>query len=202
MTRFLKSIFLKAMILPTVSLLLAVPAFAATVDYKLDPNHSYVLWTVDHFGFSSVNGKILAEGTVSFDSSKPQLSKVDVTLNLNTLSSDVKHLDETLPSKDFFDEAQFPTATFKSDKIVMIGKNSAQVHGILTIKGISKPVVLHAVLRKQGMQPMAKAQAIGFTATGSISRSDFGLKAYVPAVGDKVQLQITGEALVPSENKA
>ncbi|CAH3734979.1 Protein YceI, partial [Klebsiella pneumoniae] len=74
------------------------------------------------------------------------------------------------------------------------GDNKYDVEGNLTIKGITKPVVLHAVLNKQDMHPMVKKEAIGFDATGVIKRSDFKLDKYVPAVSDNVTITLSTEA--------
>ncbi len=81
-----------------------------------------------------------------------------------------------------------------STKVTATGDNKYDVEGNLTLKGITKPVVLHAVLNKQGEHPMMKKQAIGFDATTTLKRSDFKLDKYVPAVGDDVQITISTEA--------
>jgi polyisoprenoid-binding protein YceI len=106
----------------------------------------------------------------------------------------IPKLDEHLKGKDFFDVAQFPTATFVSDKITKTG-NNAKVQGMLTIHGVSKPVTLNVKLNKVGVNPMSKKKAAGFSATATIKRSDFGVGKYVPDVGDEVTLDIQAEAI-------
>lgn len=175
-----------------------LPTFTLAQEYTIDPNHSYVTWTVDHFGYSKITGKAFAEGKIIFDAKNPNDSKMDININMANMTTGIKALDEHLQSKDFFELNQYPTATFKSVKVLMTGKNTATVTGTLTIHGVSKPLVLQAKLNKQGEHPLSHKQAIGFSAKGTLNRSDFGLKAYAPAVSDKVDLDITGEAAVDS----
>lgn len=100
-----------------------------------------------------------------------------------------------------FNAAKYPNITFKSTKVETKDKKHFKITGDLTVKGITKPVVLDAVLNKQGEHPMAKVPAIGFNATTSFNRSDFGLGNYVPNVGDKITVNITTEATAASAAK-
>jgi polyisoprenoid-binding protein YceI len=94
-------------------------------------------------------------------------------------------------SADFFDAAKFPNATFTSTKVTASG-TSATVVGNLTLKGVTKPVTLAVKFTGAGANPMSKAVTVGFSATGTIKRSDFGINYGVPAVGDQVDLVLTG----------
>ena len=173
-------------------------AFAAPVTYKIDPNHTNVLASWSHFGFSnpSINfGE--ADGTIVYDADKVSASSVQVTLPLKGLSANAADFYDHLTSGDWFDAAQFPAATFKSTQVESAGEGKLKVTGNLTIKGVTKPVVLDVTLNRAGEQPMAKRAAVGFDATTTIKRSDFGLGKYVPNVSDEVKLHITTEAVVP-----
>jgi polyisoprenoid-binding protein YceI len=119
---------------------------------------------------------------------------VEVTLPLANLDTHVSALDEHLKKPDFFDADKYPVVTFKSTRVEPLGGNKFKVTGDLTVHGVTKPVVLDATLNKAGMQPMLKVPAVGFDATGTIKRSDFGVGAYVPNVSDEVQIRITTEA--------
>ena len=170
-------------------------AFAAPVTYKLDPTHTNVLASWDHFGFSnpSVNfGQ--ADGTLVYDADKVSASSVQVTLPLTGLSALADQFYDHLTSDKWFDAAKYPTATFKSTKVEAAGEGKLKVTGDLTIKGITKPVVLDVTLNKVGEHPMKKVPAIGFDATATVKRSDFGVGAYAPMVSDDVTLKITTEA--------
>ncbi len=173
-------------------------AFAAPVTYKIDPNHTNVLASWSHFGFShpSINFGA-ADGSIVYDADKVSASSVQVTLPLSGVSALAADFFDHLSSADWFDAAQFPAATFKSTKVEAAGEGKLKVSGELTVKGVTKPVVLDVTLNKAGEQPMAKRAAVGFDATTTVKRSDFGLGKYVPNISDEVMLRITTEAIVP-----
>lgn len=172
---------------------------AKPVDYKIDPTHTATVFTWNHFGFSTPSANFSdIQGTISVDNAKPADSSVNVTIPLASLNTNVKALDEHLKTPDFFDAEKYPNITFKSTKVQALGKNKYKITGNLTVKDVTKPVVLDAILNKQGVHPMTKAQSIGFNATTSFNRSAFGVGAYVPNVGDKITVNITTEASVPA----
>ena len=174
------------------------PAFAAPVTYKLDPAHTSVVAQWNHFGFSNPFAHFgNVEGTLVYDAANPGNSSVQVTLPLSGLESFTPKFNEHLRSTDFFDAASFPNATFKSTKVEAVGAGKFKVTGELTIKDITRPVVLDATLNKAADHPMSKAPTIGFDATTTISRTEFGVGAYAPNVGDTVTLRITTEASAP-----
>lgn len=180
----------------------AFAAVAAPVTYTIDPAHTNVIASWSHFGYSNPFANFGdADGKIVYDASDVAKSSVEVTLPLSGLNSFTDKFDQHLRSADFFDAAKFPTATFKSTKVESAGKDKLKVTGNLTIKGITKPVVLDVKLNKIGPHPMAKRDAIGFDATAKIKRTDFDVGQYAPNVGDDVKLQITTEAMVP-ETKA
>ncbi|WP_374556617.1 YceI family protein [Thermomonas sp.] len=176
----------------------AAPAVAAITaasgTYTLDPNHTDVLAQWTHFGFSQPSAHFaISEGTLVYDAADVTKSSVQVTLPVTGIDTFVDKLDEHLKSGDFFDAAAFPTATFKSTRVAAAGTNKLTVTGDLTIKDITKPVTLDVTLNGAGEHPMLKKQAIGFSATATIKRTDFGVGAYAPNVSDDVQLRITTE---------
>ena len=118
----------------------------------------------------------------------------DVLSGLEAFSA---KFNEHLRAADFFDAAKYPVATFKSTKVEAAGEGKLRVTGDLTIKDVTKPVVLDVTLNKAADHPMLKTAAIGFDATATISRTEFGVGAYVPNVGDEVTLRITTEGSVP-----
>lgn len=172
---------------------------AKPVDYTIDPTHTATVFTWNHFGFSTPSANFSdIQGTISVDNAKPANSSVNVTIPLSSLNTNVKALDEHLKNADFFNAEKYPNITFKSTKVQAVGKNKYKITGNLTVKDVTKPVVLDAVLNKQGVHPMTKAESIGFNATTSFDRSAFGVGAYVPNVGDKITVNITTEASVPA----
>ena len=167
----------------------------ASGTYKLDPTHTDVLAQWSHFGFSNPSAHFgAAEGSIVYDAEDVTRSSVQVTLPLTGLNSFVKDFDDHLRSADFFDAGKFPSATFKSTSVQAAGANKLTVTGDLTVKDITKPVTLDVTLNGAGEHPMKKVPAIGFDATATILRSDFGVGAYAPNVSDEVKLRITTEA--------
>lgn len=172
---------------------LTFSAYAAD-KYILDPTHSYVMWHINHLGFSTQTGKWMVDGTLLLDEKTPTKSKVDVTIQMANIVTGVPKLDEHLSGGDFFDVKKYPTATFVSDKVTVTGKDKALVHGMLTIRGVSKPVILKVTLDKLGVNPIDNKMSAGFAATTEIKRSDFGMTSLLPWLGDDVKIDIGVEA--------
>ncbi|AOB28271.1 MULTISPECIES: YceI family protein [Bordetella] len=171
-------------------------AQAAPVDYQIDPEHTEVVVTWDHLGFSKPTAHAGGvTGVVRYDAAQPANSAVELSLPVPGLTSHVPKLDEMLQGAQFFEAAKYPDIRFKSTSVTDRGDGRLQIDGILRIKGIDKPVVLQARRNKQGMHPMAQRPAVGFDATTTLKRSDFGVDAFAPDVSDEVQLRITIEAL-------
>lgn len=125
------------------------------------------------------------------DTKAPAKSKVEVSFAIDKVLTTVAALDTHMKTADFFDAAKFPTAAFASTRVVPTGASTATITGNLTIKGVTRPVVLKARFIGAGQQFWgAKKEAIGFAATTSIKRSDFGMGFDVPLVSDKVDLTI------------
>ena len=186
---------LKRIALATALSLAVFGASAAEVDYKIDPTHTMVLASWNHFGFSNPTANFgEASGTISYDADAPEKSSVEVVLPMSGLTSFVPKLDEHLKSADFFDAGQFPQATFKSTSVRVVGDGRLEVTGNLDLHGVTKPVVLDVTLNRAEPHPMSKAPSIGFDATTTIKRSEFGITKYVPMVSDEIGLRITTEA--------
>jgi len=165
--------------------------------YILDPAHTDVIAQWSHFGFSNPVAHFgEVDGRIVYDAENVGASSVEVTLPLSGLNSHVAKFDEHLRSADFFDAAKFPNVTFKSTSVEAAGTNQLKVTGDLTIKDITRPVVLDVTINKFGEQPMAKRAAAGFDAVAQLKRSDFGLDMAAPNVSDEVELRITTEAIV------
>jgi polyisoprenoid-binding protein YceI len=175
----------------------AAVAQAEPATYQLDPNHTMVLFSWSHFGFSHPTAELgLGQGTLVFDPAHPEQAKVDVTLPLSSLDTHVPALNEHLAKPDFLDSSKFPQVTYKSTKVQALGKDHFRIIGDLTVHGVTHPVVLDATLNKVGKHPMSGKQSIGFDATGTLKRSDFGVSMYVPNVSDEITLRITTEGSV------
>jgi polyisoprenoid-binding protein YceI len=126
------------------------------------------------------------------DPTKPSASKLDVTIPINSVTTTSTKLDSELKGAEWFDADKFPTATFVSNKVTPTGKDAAKVTGILTLHGVSKPETLTVHFIGAGVNPLDKKYTAGFEAIGMIKRSDFGVKTYLPLIGDEVKLTIAG----------
>lgn len=174
-------------------------AFAAPVTYKMDPAHTDVIAQWSHFGYSNPIAHFgQVDGTIVYDADNIAASSVEVTLPMSGMSSHVGAFDDHLRNEELFDVANFPEATFKSTKVEAAGEGKLSITGDLTIKGVTKPVVLAANINKVADHPMSGQPTAGFDATTTLKRSDFGLGLYAPAVSDEVQIRITTEASVPA----
>lgn len=166
--------------------------------YQLDPDHTGVLAQWTHFGFSTPSAHFrISEATLTYDAADVSKSSVEVTLPVASIDTFVPALDGHLKKADFFDVAKFPNATFKSTNVQAAGVNKLTVVGDLTIKDNTHPVTLDVTLNGAGKHAMTGQTAIGFSATGKIKRSDFGVGAFAPNVSDEVELRITGEGALP-----
>lgn len=179
---------------------LVAPALAEPVEYEMDPQHTHIGLTWNHLGFSETRARFdLFEGRLILDEENPANSRVEVTIPVDSLNSNVARLDEHLLGPDFFDVGTYPHARFTSTKVEPTGESTARVHGDLALHGMIRPVVLEVRLNKIGNHPMSGKRAAGFTAETVIRRSEFGIGGYVPAVSDEVHLFISTEAAIAED---
>ncbi|KAA8734743.1 polyisoprenoid-binding protein [Acinetobacter qingfengensis] len=170
-------------------------ALAAPVDYKIDPTHTATVFSWNHFGFSTPSANFSdIQGVIKVDEQNPAKSAVEVTIPVSSVNTNVKALDSEFQQEGWFNAAKYPNITFKSTKVETKDKKHFKIYGNLTVKGVSKPVVLNATLNNKGLHPMTKLPTVGFNATTSFNRSAFGIGNYVPNVGDKITVNITTEA--------
>lgn len=174
--------------------LLSLPAAAAPQTYTLDSNHANVLFAIDHLeGLSQQHGWFRdVSGTLVLDPAQLHVSKLDVVIKADSIDTRHEHRDAALRSDKFFDTATHPTIVFKSTRVSGSDKK-LKVEGDLTLRGVTKPVVLDAKLNRVGTDPMSKKPAAGFSATTMIKRSDFGVSAYPSALGEDVAITIDVE---------
>lgn len=173
--------------------LLALPALAAD-SFKIDGSHSQASFTVKHLLISNVRGEFgKTEGVVVLDEADPSKSKVEATIDVASVNTRDEKRDGHLKNADFFDVAKFPTITFKSTKVEKSAEG-LKVTGDLTMKGVTKPVVLEVSgPTAEVKDPWGNAKR-GASATATINRKDFGV-SYGPdaIVSDLVKIQIDVE---------
>ena len=174
----------------------ASAALAEAEKYMLDASHSQIVFSYDHLGFSTTWGMFSGfEGEIMFDQANPAASSVSVSMPVKSMLTGWEGRFQHFMSKDFFDAAEDEMVSFASTGIEVTGETTAKITGDLTLNGVTKPVVLDAVLNKTGDHPMANKPWAGFSATTSVLRSDFGLGMFAPYVSDEVAIQISIEAM-------
>jgi polyisoprenoid-binding protein YceI len=179
--------------------LAAAPALAAPQTFTIDPGHAQIIFSYDHAGFSTSYGMFSGfAGEVVFDAEAPATSTVSVSFPARSMLTGWEARFEHFMSPDFFDAAEDEMVTFTSTAVEVTGDTTGKITGDLTLNGVTKAVVLDATMNKSERYPFPPFEdkpAMGFTATTTLLRSDFGLGAYAPFVGDEVRIQISFEAM-------
>jgi polyisoprenoid-binding protein YceI len=161
--------------------------------YQIETHHTQIIFAIPHLGITDYYGRFEKySGTLNFNPGAPEKSSVDVsvdTSSANVMSSEVVG---QLVGPSVFDSAKFPTATFKSTSVVRSGPNTGKMTGDLTIHGVTKSVTFDVTYNGGLHAPIGNAYDLGFHATATIRRSDFGLDKMIWAsfVGDEVKLTI------------
>lgn len=168
----------------------ADPARVTSGDYTIDTGHTLVSFVVNHLGFNDYFGLVGgATGTLKLDVANHANDRLSVDIPVNALTINPA-INEHLNSPAFFDVARFSRAHFESTA-VQTDPRGAAIAGNLTLHGVTKPVTLFARFSGAGVNPMTKAKTVGFEGEAKIKRSEFGVGAFVPLVGDEVTIYIT-----------
>ena len=171
----------------------SVGAFAQ--NWTLDKAHSNLGFTVTHMMLSEVDGKFKTFD-VKMTSSKDDFTdaQIELTADVSSINTDQERRDTHLKSPDFFDATKYPTLAFKSKSVTKVSGNKYKVAGDLTMHGVTKPVVLDAVLKGPVTNPQNKKTLAGFTVTGEVKRGDFTLgSAPAAVVSDEITIRASGE---------
>ena len=173
----------------------AAPAFAAPETFVADSSHTFSRFSYSHFGYSTQLSHFdKTTGKVVFDKAA-KTGSVDIVIDTKSVNTGYPTFNEHIQGEDFLDTAKFPTATFKSTKVIFEGDKPAKIEGNLTLKGVSKPVTLTVTSFQAMPHPMLKKDAIGANAFTVIKRSEFNAGKFAPYVGDEVRIDIAVEAI-------
>ena len=176
---------------------LAGNAIAAPVTYNVDGSHTFPRFSYSHFGLSTqLSSFSNTSGKVVFDAAA-RTGSVDITIDMKSVNTGFADFNGHIQGEDFLDTARFPTATFKSTKVTFEGDKPKSIDGVLTIKGVSKPVTLTVTRFLAMPHPMMKKPALGADAFTTIKRSEFNAGKFAPHVGDEVRIDIALEAIAP-----
>lgn len=182
-----------------VALALLAPEIALANEYSVDKVHSTILFSIRHL-VAEVQGKFTKfDGKMVYDEKNPSASSVDFTVDAASIDTNNERRDGHLRSPDFFDVAKFPTLTFKSEKVVAKGKDTFEVTGPLTMRGVTKTVTVP--VKVLGLMDTKEfGRKAGFQATFTLNRKDYGivwnktLDAGGLVLGDDVTVTINLEA--------
>ena len=170
------------------------PAEVQAGTYKLDASHGKITYKINHLGFSTYVGQFTGvDATLTLDPANPSASTLTASVPISGHDDTSAGLKTHLQTPDFFDAAQFPTATFVAKTITVDSDDAteADVVGDLTLHGVTKPVTLEVKFNQAGA--MRGAYRVGFDGETTIKRSEFGMSYGLPAIGDEVELHIEGE---------
>jgi polyisoprenoid-binding protein YceI len=177
----------------------ALPSLALASTWEIDPAHSSANFTVKHMMVSNVHGKFdKVAGTINLDDKDITKSSVEAVIDVSSVDTDQPQRDAHLKTSDFFSLAQYPTITFKSKKVEKAGEGKLKVTGDLTMRGVTKEVVLDVDGPTQGFKnPMDGSLRSGASATTELNRKDYGVNWNKPleaaggvVVGDNVKIEI------------
>ena len=171
--------------------------------YRLDPDHTTVLFRVDHVGMSNFTGQFgKIDGSLVLDPGSPAASSIVAEIDAGSLKTNVQvspGFDKTLTGPEWLDAGAHPKISFKSTKVTMTGPDTADIAGDFTLKGVTKSIVLRAKFN-DGYKPNAMDGArVGFSATTSFKRSDFGISYGIPAPGSKMGVSDEVEVIIETE---
>lgn len=178
----------------TAALALAPAAKAEPETFVIDQTHSNVVFMLNHLGYANMIGQFQDyEGEFTFDPDDPSAASVSLTIQAGSIDTDHSKRDEHLSGPDFLNAAEHPTITFESTGVEKTGEKTGKLMGELTMAGETHPVTLDVTFNKMAPNPLPQYNNIltaGFSARGTIQRSNWGVDAYVPAVGDEMRLFI------------
>jgi len=176
--------------------LLLSPDAQAADKYRLDPVHTFVVFKVADLGYAHVVGWFTdVAGELTFDPADVSKSELSVTIKTASIDTHYEPRNKDLMSPDFLNVAEFPEMTFTSTASEKTGDKTGTVTGDLTLLGVTKPVTLEVTFNQIAPNPFnSDTPTAGFTAHTVIKRSDFGMTAYLPAIGDEVDITIDAQA--------
>jgi polyisoprenoid-binding protein YceI len=170
------------------------PVKAPAGTYHLDPHHWSIVFDVDHFGYSRFVSRFdKAEATLEVVSAAPEQSRVDVTIKAASVDTNDPELDAMLKSADLFDAGKYPDIRFVSTSLKRTGPKTGEMTGDLTLHGATHPVTLAVTFNGAAPDPLTGEDTVGFSASGAFNRSQWGLSAWWPAVGNDVHVRIEAE---------
>jgi polyisoprenoid-binding protein YceI len=180
------------------ALAMAATAAAQAGTWQIDPNHTAAQFSVKHLGVSTVRGAFTkVTGTAKYDPADPSKDSLEATIDANSVDTRVEMRDKDLRSPNFLDVQKYPTITFHSKQVKVVGPGKLQFAGDLTIHGVTKEVVLDVDGPSAPIKDPWGNQRIGTSASTKITRQDFGVNGAPGVVGDEITITIDAELTQP-----
>jgi polyisoprenoid-binding protein YceI len=177
----------------------ALASQAQADKFTVDPQHTMVQFSVERLGYSRTLGFFRdISGELVFDEADPQAAQINVVLQTASIDTNLAPRDAWLQGEDMLNAAAHPQITFASTAIELTGENTGLVTGDLTMNGVTKSMTLDVVFNRRAPNPLSKADTVGFSATGTLMRSDYGVAAFLGPLGDEITIEIQLEALIPA----
>jgi polyisoprenoid-binding protein YceI len=185
---------MKHIFLFTLATTISTVALAASETYTIDGNHTLPRFSYSHFGYSTQLSRFdKTSGKIVIDR-QAKTGSVDVTIDTTSVNTGSALFNEHIQGKDFLDTSKYPTATFKSTQLKFAGDQLVSVDGTLTLKGVSKPVILKITSFHCMAHPIYLKDACGANATTVVKRTAFNMGKYAPNVSDEITIDIPVEA--------
>jgi len=163
-------------------------------DYVLDPEHAYVHFRIEHLGLSTVVGRFnTVQATLDFDPENIAAMRLDGVVDVSSIDMNNEDLESRLVGNDWFDAAQFPEATFETQSVVAGNGNNFVITGNFTMRGITLPMELDATFKGGADNLLTGKYTLGYAATGSFLRSDYGVDGFAALVADEVFIELNAE---------
>lgn len=164
--------------------------------YALDPVHTRVVFAVDHAGFSKAIGTVSgSRGMLLFDPRDWTSARLEAQVPVDALDLGDERWNRAVLARGLLDAERHPTAWFVSERVEPLDADRAAVHGRLTLRGVTRPATLEVTFNALKRHPMPPfRRTVGFSATATLSRAEFGIDAWRSMVGDTVELRIEAEA--------
>nr|WP_298723318.1 YceI family protein [uncultured Steroidobacter sp.] len=176
-------------------LFVSAAAHAETKTYTVDPRHTFPMFEVSHYGFSTQRGRFTAvRGTITLDT-QARRGSIDITIDAKSIDMGFAEWNEEMQAEGFFDTARYPDISFRSNELEFSSGRPVRAHGTLTLLGVSQPITLEIDSFQCGKNRVSGKPTCGADARAELRRSQFGMTRLLPGVGDDIGIVIAIEAV-------
>lgn len=162
--------------------------------YQIDKQHTALLFKVTHMGMSTFVGRFkMVDAALEFEPKHMENARLSAVITIASIDVNNADLAETLLGSSWFDAKKYPQAVFKTTSVELVDESRARFKGDLTLRGVTAPITLDVVFNGGGENSLTGRYTLGFTATTSFKRSQFGMDYLIPAVGDDVNIEVFAE---------